>query len=218
VLCRGKTSDPRHRWVPEGTWYLPPGVAGRARWVAVASTAAAIAAAAAAAVATCWRSSITAGRLATVAATSIASLRSAEATATAEAASAASATTSSVAANVTGTTTATTTAASSASTTATTTKAGAFACNALQETRDLLIGLLEKVDKITDNTTVATVEESGGDTSVSGTSGTTNTMDVIVDVCRQIVVHNMRNVRHIQAALMEEKKSVKFIRKAVSTL
>jgi hypothetical protein len=119
----------------------------------------------------------------------------AEATAIASAAAAA-ATTSAELTEVTVGTLATTT--TGAATTATATAKGALAGNGLQEAGNLLVGLLEKVNQLADNTTVATVEESSGVTSVSGTTSTTDTVNVVVNVGGQIVVDNVCDVGNIE--------------------
>lgn len=89
--------------------------------------------------------------------------------------------------------------ASSATATAATTEATrAFTSNALQEAWHLLVGLLQEVDQITNNTAVAAVEEGSRDTSVAGTASTTDTMDIVVNVGGKIVVDDMLNIRNIE--------------------
>ena len=56
------------------------------------------------------------------------------------------------------------------------------------------MSFLEQLDEITDNATVATVEEGSRETSVAGTTGTTNTMNVVVNVGRKIVVDNVSDL------------------------
>ncbi|ROW15354.1 hypothetical protein VPNG_02370 [Cytospora leucostoma] len=63
---------------------------------------------------------------------------------------------------------------------------------------NLLVSLLEKVDQLTHDTPIAAVEECGGDTSVTSTAGTTNTVHVVVDVGGQVVVHNVGDVGNIE--------------------
>jgi hypothetical protein len=92
------------------------------------------------------------------------------------------------------TATATTRAAAASTTESTTTLAG----DALEEGRNLLVGLLEQVDELTHDTTVAAVEESGGDTSVSGTTSTTDTVNVVVNVGGEVVVDNVLDVGDIE--------------------
>jgi len=94
-----------------------------------------------------------------------------------------------------GTTAATTRATTTAATAAET---AALTSNGLEECWDLLVSFLEKLEEIANDTTVATVEESGGNTSVSGTTGTTDTVDVVVDVGGEIVVDNVLDVGDIE--------------------
>ncbi|KFY63063.1 hypothetical protein V496_04225 [Pseudogymnoascus sp. VKM F-4515 (FW-2607)] len=89
--------------------------------------------------------------------------------------------------------------AAGAATTRAATEASTLASNVLEESGDLLVGLLEELKEVTDNTTVATVEEGSGDTGVTGTSSTTDTVDVVVNVGWKIVVDNVRDIRNIQA-------------------
>lgn len=91
----------------------------------------------------------------------------------------------------------TTSAASGAAATAAT-EAAALSSNALQEGRDLLIGFLEQLDQVTNNATVAAIEESGRNTGVSCTTSATDTVDVVVDIGRKIIVDNVLDVGNIQ--------------------
>lgn len=70
--------------------------------------------------------------------------------------------------------------------------------NSLEPRRDILIGFPEKLKKVPNNIPIPTIEESSGVTSVAGTSCTTDTMDVVVNVRGQIVVDNMRDVGDIK--------------------
>ena len=97
--------------------------------------------------------------------------------------------------------------ASSSSTTATTTasaaataaaKASALTSDSLEESGNLLVGFLEKLEKVTNDTSIAAVEESSGDTSVSGTTSTTDTVDVVVNVGGKIVVDDVLDVGDIE--------------------
>tara|TARA_R110002060_G_scaffold1649_1_gene3155 strand:- start:168 stop:350 length:183 start_codon:yes stop_codon:yes gene_type:complete len=54
-----------------------------------------------------------------------------------------------------------------------------------------LVGLLQKINEVTDNTSVATVEECGRDTRVTSTTSTTDTMDIIIDISWEIVVYDV---------------------------
>jgi hypothetical protein len=60
------------------------------------------------------------------------------------------------------------------------------------------MSLLQEINKITDDTTIATVEESSGDTGVTSTTSSSNTMNVIVDISREIVVDDMLHVGDIE--------------------
>jgi hypothetical protein len=94
--------------------------------------------------------------------------------------------------------TSTAAAASRASTTAGAATERALASNVLEEGRNLLVGLLEKVNQVANDTTVATVEEGSGDTSVTGTSSTTDTVDVVVNVGGEIVIDDVGDVWNIE--------------------
>lgn len=80
-----------------------------------------------------------------------------------------------------------------------TTESRSLASDGLEEAWNFLVGLLEKVDQVADDTTVAAVEEGSRDTRVTSTSSTTDTVDVVVDVGWQVVVDDMLNVGNIKA-------------------
>lgn len=170
---------------------LPPRLATSTAGVAVA--AAAIAAAAtttvAAAITTAGGSAVAASKVAgrTVLG---ASETTAEATTTAAA-------TAAILAEIGVAAAATTTATTTTATTATT--EGGLAGDGLEEARNLLVGLLEQVDELTDDTAVATVEEGSGNTCVTGTTGTTDTVDVVINIGGKIIVDDVSDVRDIQA-------------------
>lgn len=94
----------------------------------------------------------------------------------------------------------------SASTEATSATASASASvrglsgSGLEELRNVLVGLLEDIDELSHNTLVASVEEGGGNTGVSGSASSTDSVDVIVNVGGEIVVNNVGNVGDIQAS------------------
>ena len=90
----------------------------------------------------------------------------------------------------------TTTAAARSASTAT--SEGRLASNGLEERRKLLVGLLEKFDEVSYNTAVASVEESSGDTSVSGTASTTDTVHVVINVSRKVIVDNVSDVGNVE--------------------
>jgi hypothetical protein len=192
---------------------LPPRVAAWARWVAVASTIsrAATAAAAAATVGTASRRSVAASGSAAVT-TSVSTLRSTAPASTSSAKATAGTTTHTT--DVASSSIATTTASTATATAAAATEARALTSDALEEGGDFLVGLLEQLEEITDDTAVATVEEGGCDTGVSGTTSTTDTMNVIVNVGGQIVVDDVSDIINIQtyAAVSIDVEMVKSIK------
>ena len=70
--------------------------------------------------------------------------------------------------------------------------------NGLEPTGDLLVCLTKKLDKVTDDVFVTTVEEGGGTTSVAGTTGTTDTVNVIIDVGGKVIIDNMGDIGNIE--------------------
>jgi hypothetical protein len=70
--------------------------------------------------------------------------------------------------------------------------------NRLKPRRDLLVGFPQQLHKIANDVLVAAVEEGSGDTSVAGTTGTTDAMDVIVDVTGEIIVDDVGDVGDVQ--------------------
>ena len=120
----------------------------------------------------------------------------------------ASGTTTTYSASVTssGSTTSAATTATSSSTTAT--KARTLTGNILQESRNFLVSLLEKFDQISNNASVAAVEECSRQTSIASTTSTTNAMDVIIDVGWKIVVDDVGNVRDVQSPWINTKNVV----------
>ena len=62
-----------------------------------------------------------------------------------------------------------------------------------------MIGLFQKIDEIADNTSVSTVEKSRRDTSISSTTCTTDSMNVIIDVSGKIVIDDMCDIGNIKA-------------------
>lgn len=62
------------------------------------------------------------------------------------------------------------------------------------------MGLLEDINELSHNTLVASVEEGSGNTSVTGSTSSTNSMDVIVDVSGEVVVDNVGNVGDIKTS------------------
>lgn len=174
---------------------LPPRLAARAAGVAVTTTAVTTAAiAAVAATATVTAAGGTAAVATATGTTTVATRASVEATAGAATEAAASTTTvlSEVTVGIAAAAAATTGSATS------TTAEGRLAGNGLEEGGDLLVGLLEKLHKFSDDATVATVEESSGNTSVSGSASTTDAVDVVVNIRGKIVVDDVGDVGNIE--------------------
>jgi hypothetical protein len=70
--------------------------------------------------------------------------------------------------------------------------------NGLEPSRGFLVCLTKKLDKVTNDVPVTTVEESGGNASVTSTTSATNTVDIVVDVGRKVKVYNVGNVGDIE--------------------
>lgn len=60
------------------------------------------------------------------------------------------------------------------------------------------MSLLQEINQVADNTPVTTVEESSGDTSVTGTTSTTDTVNIVIDVGGQVVVDDVGNIGDIE--------------------
>jgi hypothetical protein len=88
----------------------------------------------------------------------------------------------------------TATTAATTSSTATAAEAGALTRNVLQKAGKFLVSLFEQFDQVSNNASIATVEEGGGETSVTGTTSTTDTMDIVVNVGWEIVVDNVGDI------------------------
>ncbi|KAF3062751.1 hypothetical protein CFAM422_010726 [Trichoderma lentiforme] len=169
--------------------YLPPrGLGSSTAGVAVAATVAVTASVAAAAAIA--RASLRPSAIVAEATTLLGVAEAAAAAATTEAATA------KLAEIAVGIATATT--ARARATTTTAAAEGGLTSDSLKEGRDLLVGLLEKVNELADNTTVAAVEEGGSNTSVSSTAGTTNSVDVIIDISGKVVVDDVGDVGNIK--------------------
>lgn len=174
-----------HADMENGRGVLPPRLAAGAARVAV--TTAAIAATAV------TTTAAVAGRWATEAAAITGGGRgTSEATAVASSAAATTAELAEIA-RTTATTSATTT-----STAATAATKGRLTGNGLEEGRDLLIGLLQQIKQLPHDAAVAAVEERGRETSVSGTAGTTDTVDVVINVGGKVVVDHVCDVGDIE--------------------
>lgn len=62
------------------------------------------------------------------------------------------------------------------------------------------MSLFQEFNHVSDNATIASVEECGRLSGITSTTGTTNTMDIVVDVGRQIVVDNMDNIWYVETS------------------
>ena len=62
-----------------------------------------------------------------------------------------------------------------------------------------MVSLLQEVNQITNDASVAAVEESGGDTSVTSTSSTTDSMNVVINVGWEIIVDDMGDIRDVKS-------------------
>lgn len=181
-------------YISMGLRCLPPRRLGtRAAGVAVATTTVTSTAAAAAVTTTSVASGATEAA-ATAAAVAGTLGRSVEAASTtAVAAEAAAAELSEVTVGIAATTTTT----ARTATTATSTERR-LTSDGLEECWDLLVSFLEQVHELTDDSAVASVKECGRNTGVSGTTSTTNSVNIVVNIGRKIVVDNMQNVGNIQ--------------------
>ncbi|VUC19933.1 unnamed protein product, partial [Clonostachys rosea] len=82
--------------------------------------------------------------------------------------------------------------------TAAATAEGRFASDSLKEGWDLLVGFFEELHKLSDDTTVATVEEGGGNTRVSSTTSTTDTVNIVVDVSGEVIIDDVGDIGDIE--------------------
>ena len=64
------------------------------------------------------------------------------------------------------------------------------------------MSLLQQVEEVTNNATVSAIEESGRGTGVSRTAGTSDTMDIVIDVGGQVVVHDVGDVRNVLGSII----------------
>jgi hypothetical protein len=63
--------------------------------------------------------------------------------------------------------------------------------------RNLLIGFPQQIDKLPNDAFVPTVEERRRNTDIACTTGTADTMNIVIYVCRQIVVDDVSDVWNI---------------------
>lgn len=71
-------------------------------------------------------------------------------------------------------------------------------CHRLQPRRNILVCLSQELDHVPDDVLVATVEERSRNTSVTRTTGTTDTVNVVIDVGGKIVVDDVHDVWDIE--------------------
>lgn len=74
----------------------------------------------------------------------------------------------------------------------------ALAGNRLEEAGNFLVGLLEQLHQVANNTAVVAVEKGSGNASVAGTASTTNAVDIVVNVRGQVIVDNVRDIGNVQ--------------------
>ena len=72
--------------------------------------------------------------------------------------------------------------------------------NCLKPIRDLLVCLTQELDEITDNVLVTAVEERSGDTNVTRTTRTTDTVHIVVDIRGEIVVDDVGDVGNVETS------------------
>jgi hypothetical protein len=72
--------------------------------------------------------------------------------------------------------------------------------NSLQPIGNFLVSFSQELDKVFDDILVATIEECSRHTRVARTPGTTDTMDVVVNVGRKIVVDDVSDIRDIKSS------------------
>jgi hypothetical protein len=94
--------------------------------------------------------------------------------------------------------TATTATSASRTTTTAATESTSLAGNVVKECRDFLMSLLQEVDEVTDNATIATIEERSGEPSVASTTSTANTMNIVVNVGWEVIVDNVGDIRDVK--------------------
>jgi hypothetical protein len=60
--------------------------------------------------------------------------------------------------------------------------------------------LLQEINQVTDDASVPAVEECCGDSGVAGTAGSTDTVNIVIYVCGEIIIDNVRDIRNIQTS------------------
>jgi len=86
-----------------------------------------------------------------------------------------------------------------AATTTTAATVRRLASNCLKEAGHFLVGFLQEINKLSDDTTIAAVEKGSRNTRISSTAGTTNAVDIVVNVRGEVVVDDVRDIGDIKA-------------------
>ena len=71
-------------------------------------------------------------------------------------------------------------------------------CNSFQPRGYLLVRLPKELDEVTNDVAVTPIEEGSGDSDITRTSSTADTMDIVIDVRREIVIDDVGDVGNIQ--------------------
>ena len=79
--------------------------------------------------------------------------------------------------------------------------------NGVEPCRNVLVGLTEELDEVPDDVAVTTVEKRSRDTDVTSTTSTTDTVYIVVDVRREVVVDDMRDVGDIKTASSDSSRN-----------
>jgi hypothetical protein len=69
----------------------------------------------------------------------------------------------------------------------------------LQPTRDFLVCLPKQLDEISDDVLIAAVEKRSADTGVTRAAGTSDAMDIVINVAGQIIVDDMGDVGNVKS-------------------
>lgn len=80
-------------------------------------------------------------------------------------------------------------------------------CNGFQPRGYLLVRLPEELDEITNDVAVAPIEEGSGDSDITRTSSTADTVDIVINVRRKIVINDVCNVGNIQTASCDSRSN-----------
>ena len=60
------------------------------------------------------------------------------------------------------------------------------------------MSLFQELNHVSDNATIASVEECGRLSGITSTTGTTNTMDIVIDISWKIIIDNVSHIRYIK--------------------